>query len=284
MSDVTEAKIAEVVARFKGAHDAPIRPEKQIYVPHEALIGELLVFHQNLTTRINRLKQSALAQRARVRELQRLLSAFQALSLDTREMLSEIIIRRIDATCYETSDTLKIYDPTKATGAVQEAVNALLNSFESKLSRSTKRGRGRAAIIRRFFVREAAALYVMAGFKRLGASERSLFMQWLNTLWDAFDMPAHLQVLGDKEFGQHTNFKRIVREVVGTTRAKRNRYYRALVQNISRKYPSQQKRENRVRKDQRERAQLARKLRRLLGSHYISLPTLAKRSSGTIAD
>jgi hypothetical protein len=212
---LTKKQRAEIV-RFIRDHGVTPR------IDCENLLCEIECLQHNTRNSLKRMMQSTKQRRDRKAELENVLRAVKRLSLDTREILSMEIMGGI---AQARGDRTWMCDGRDIDG-LELAIRTTL-SMVSTCKRD--RGPGHMAHVRRAFVRDAGVMYLMAGFDRIGASDESVFMAWLNMI----DALMSLNLTTD-----HGSLKRSIRESIGATKPERDAWKVKKMQTIERRYPA----------------------------------------------
>ncbi len=192
--------------------------------PLDWLCGEIECLHHNVANHSQKMKESAPQRRAMIAELERLKTAFDALSFDTRLVLSMQLaggIAQVEGRheWMASGDHidglgLAIDSALSAASPPSDKVLAARKAFGSSLKTENdkSRGAGHTAMIRRSFVVDAGRVFIMAGGKTLSQADESVFSDWLVMLDDTL-------VMGLRETGQ--SFKRAIRDAIGNTATER---------------------------------------------------------------
>ncbi len=199
MKPVSKKAMAEV-RRFTRRHGDP-----EQRTPWSFIASSLECLKHNTLNHLRVMDESTDQHRDRIAELQRLEGALKALSHDTKAIITEfagfaaMAVRGVPMWSHDGRDV----------DALTAAVDMALKAVDGKRQ---ARGGGHESTVRQMFVRDAAAVYLMAGFNTLSANDDSVFMKWLVML----DTVLRL--------GLATNgsFRRIVLDTIGKTQAERN--------------------------------------------------------------
>jgi len=163
----------------------------------------------------DRIDGNTTQRRDKRKELQRLQTAFAALSNNTRDHLSVNCVLGLPNVALRLNGQ----------GSIIQAIENGIDTTIEQCKGSAPRGKGHASTVKRAFVREAALIFLMMGGKRLSPDNSSIFALFL--------------CIADTELGLNVrqskaeSFKRVILQTIGKTETERRATKAKLIKELA---------------------------------------------------